>query len=182
MVAFKNLALLIVLTGHTLSLPTAVELDARAAALSCPGSNNAAYTASSGRQYTIECGADHPGNMRVVYARTMESCVSACDSTDGCVAVSWVRRFGACYMKSSVLPATSNNRVWGAVLRSGSPAGTTAAAPSTAAAPPPPPLVRPQQLPLLRLALQQLLLPPGVSAVLHTTPPLSRMLSPPFQR
>lgn len=68
-------------------------LAERATALSCPSSNQTTYTVGSSN-FIIECGMDRPGDMGMVYTKTLELCISNCASTAGCVDVSWVSNGG----------------------------------------------------------------------------------------
>lgn len=89
------------------------------AALSCPDSDGTYFTASSGVSYKVECGVDHVGGdmpNSPVWASTLDDCIAECDSTSGCVDVSWVPGTpGPCYLKSSVQSPSANSGVWGAV-------------------------------------------------------------------
>lgn len=102
------------------------DLERRAAAPTCPGSNSTTYLLGS-QSYMIECGLDRPGNIKMVYTATFAACISACSTTSACVDVSYVSGGGgACYMKSSALAPGYNANVWGARLLSASSASSSA--------------------------------------------------------
>ncbi|OCL01495.1 hypothetical protein AOQ84DRAFT_402234, partial [Glonium stellatum] len=89
-----------------------------AAILSCPGSNGISYIAANGVSYTVQCYTGHSaGDMSMSYQPRLESCIAACESTSGCVVVSWVpgSPSGPCYLKSSAGAAVSNGGAWGAL-------------------------------------------------------------------
>lgn len=68
--------------------------------LSCPGSNNSTYV-SNDLSFLIECGIDHAGgDLKAVDANSLQQCIDACATQNGCVDVSFLG--AACYMKSSV--------------------------------------------------------------------------------
>jgi hypothetical protein len=69
------------------------------------------YTVKDGRSYIIECGVDHfGGDLTAVDSATFESCMDVCDSTTGCLDVSWVS--GSCYMKNTLTTASQSQNVW----------------------------------------------------------------------
>lgn len=53
--------------------------------------------------------------MSMQYTSSMEACINLCDMTSGCIVVSWVFSGGACYMKNSIVSASANSGVWGAI-------------------------------------------------------------------
>lgn len=58
--------------------------------------------------------------MGVVNVQTMEQCVRACDSTDGCVAFAYVSsdndNVSPCYLKNEIGERTLDSGVWGGYL------------------------------------------------------------------
>ncbi|GAM89397.1 hypothetical protein ANO11243_074350 [Dothideomycetidae sp. 11243] len=101
--------------------------------ISCPASNNTVYTALNNETFLIECGVDHAaGDMGSLTTQTFAQCVEACANTQGCIDVSLSGT--ACYMKSSVGAAVSNNVIWGARLVTGITTSSTTTA-STAGSP-----------------------------------------------
>lgn len=108
---------------------------APASSLSCPASDGTQYTAASGVKYQVECGVDHAGGdmpNSPVYVPNFETCITACDSTAGCVSVALAG--AACYLKSSVGQAVSNGGVWGAVAISAPSAAASSASATSASA------------------------------------------------
>lgn len=106
---------------------------------SCPSSNGTYYVdPTSNTKFLIECGIDHAGgDLSMTYVNNLADCVSACATTSGCVDVSLSG--AACYMKSKVGTALSNNPgIQGAKLvaspSTSSSIATPTAAASTAAA------------------------------------------------
>ncbi|RDW69904.1 hypothetical protein BP5796_08301 [Coleophoma crateriformis] len=86
--------------------------------VSCPASDGTTYTVTStGNQYLIECGIDHAGgdmpSPNPQNAVDLAACIAICDARSGCVDVSLSAN--ACYLKSAVGAAVSNN-VYGARL------------------------------------------------------------------
>lgn len=69
------------------------------------------YIAKSGGAYTIECGVDYAGgDLKSIDSTTFQSCMDTCDSTAGCIDVSWV--WGKCYMKNAINSKVSLGCVW----------------------------------------------------------------------
>ncbi|RDW89749.1 hypothetical protein BP6252_01781 [Coleophoma cylindrospora] len=104
-------------SSSTSSSTTATSAAATPSAVSCPASNNTVYEATSGSQYIIECGIDHAGGDMSApnpqNAVDLAACIAICDARSGCVDVSLSGT--ACYLKSVVGAAVSNN-VYGARL------------------------------------------------------------------
>ncbi|KAJ9630987.1 hypothetical protein H2203_001515 [Taxawa tesnikishii (nom. ined.)] len=85
-------------------------------ALSCDNnaSNGTTYTSSAGTSYTILCGTDYGGgDLASGQASSFEDCINQCDSTTGCIDVSYVAPM--CYMKSTLGTPSSTSYVWTAV-------------------------------------------------------------------
>jgi len=136
------------ITSTTTATATATPTPSSApttSSLSCPSSNGTTYTTPSGTQYIIECAIDHPGgDLALIRTATLDLCINTCSTTASCVAVSWVpaEAPGHCYMHFALTSAVSNNGVWGAVLKSASPApappaSTTTTSPTTTPTQPP---------------------------------------------
>jgi hypothetical protein len=86
-----------------------------AATVTCPGSNGATHTTSSGRKYTVQCGVDYYGNdINNEWVETFEDCLDACDSTLGCVDIAL--NGNNCYLKTGGASPQQNSAVWGASL------------------------------------------------------------------
>lgn len=55
----------------------------------CPESAGQSYTAASGATFKIECATDHQGgDIASTTVNSLQECIAACDSTQGCVDVS----------------------------------------------------------------------------------------------
>ncbi|KAF9698053.1 hypothetical protein EKO04_004265 [Ascochyta lentis] len=73
--------------------------------------NKQSYTATNGGTYVVECGVDYYGNdLPAVDSVSFAACMDTCDSTDGCVDVSYV--WGRCYLKSAVTSSSPAGHVW----------------------------------------------------------------------
>lgn len=97
--------------------------------LSCPSANQQTYNG-----FSIACGTDYiGGDMSNLQAPSLEDCVGACQTTAGCVAISYVG--GTCYLKSTLNPGVSNSAVTGASLQSstGSSSSTTSSGATSSA-------------------------------------------------
>ena len=93
-------------------LPAALA-DAGPADVTCVdnASDQALYTGASGVAYQILCGVDYAGSdLPATTAATFAGCIDACDSTAGCVDVSYVGK--SCYLKSQATTALSRDWVW----------------------------------------------------------------------
>ena len=112
-------------------------LAPRAAALSCPASNNTVYRAADGATYSIECYFDRPyGDITHVTTNTMENCISLCESATSCIDVAFyppakVGASGTCWEKNAMNKANVNKSVWNA--RKLTPKTTTTSSTSTKA-------------------------------------------------
>lgn len=87
--------------------------DAGPADVTCIGkaSDQGTYTGASGAVYQILCGIDYAGpDIAATHTPTFAGCIDACDSTAGCIDVSYVG--DACYMKSRVSTADERDWVW----------------------------------------------------------------------
>lgn len=74
-------------------------------------SDQVIYTGASGATYQIMCGVDYAGSdLPATSATTFAGCIDACDSTVGCVDVSYVGE--SCYLKSQASTAVSRDWVW----------------------------------------------------------------------
>lgn len=83
-------------------------------AITCPSADQTIFDAINGGHYIVECGVDHAaGDLASTSAETFDECINTCDSTAGCVDVSYLGV--GCYMKSTVGLAVSNG-VWTARL------------------------------------------------------------------
>jgi hypothetical protein len=68
------------------------------------------YIAKSGGSYTVECGVDYAGgDLKSIDSTTFQSCMDTCDTTAGCIDVSWV--WGKCYM-NALNPKVILGHVW----------------------------------------------------------------------
>jgi hypothetical protein len=70
-------------------------------ALSCPASDDQAWTASNGSKFRIECGWDRYGAASRVTAVTYEACLEACVKTTNCGSVALLGQ--DCYLKTGTL-------------------------------------------------------------------------------
>ncbi|KAI8632121.1 WSC domain-containing protein [Xylariaceae sp. FL1651] len=73
-------------------------------AVTCPKNNGTIYTATSGTNFTVECGFERAGGDMAapnpVWISGLAACFEACGARDGCVAVAMSGN--ACYLKKSV--------------------------------------------------------------------------------
>ncbi|KAK4102316.1 hypothetical protein N658DRAFT_506504 [Parathielavia hyrcaniae] len=75
------------------------------------GSDQSTYTAASGAAFQILCGIDYAGtDIAAVQTSTFAGCIEACDSTPGCIDVSFAGE--QCYLKSKVTDAHQRDWVW----------------------------------------------------------------------
>ncbi|KAK3314415.1 hypothetical protein B0H66DRAFT_595135 [Apodospora peruviana] len=101
-------------------------------------SNGTMYTSATGGEFLVLCGVDHGGgDMGVQDIKTFAGCMDKCDSTPGCVDVSYVGT--ACYLKSQLGPLNHAGHVWtgrrvSSSSSSTSSSSTSSASSSTAAA------------------------------------------------
>ena len=78
-------------------------------------SDQAIYTGASGATYQILCGVDYAGSdLPATTTATFAGCIDACDSTAGCVDVSYAGE--TCYLKSQATTALDRDWVWTAKL------------------------------------------------------------------
>ncbi|KAF2812620.1 uncharacterized protein BDZ99DRAFT_558824, partial [Mytilinidion resinicola] len=105
--------------------------------LSCPASDASCYIDSTGSVYLIECFIDrYDGDLAISWESSLESCISTCSATAGCIDVSYIPGTpGPCYMKSVVNDAQSNTAVLGAKLISSGSASPTSTSSTTSAEP-----------------------------------------------
>ncbi|KAL2128664.1 hypothetical protein VTI74DRAFT_8853 [Chaetomium olivicolor] len=69
------------------------------------------YTAPSGATYQILCATDYAGSdISATTTSTFAGCIDACDSTAGCVDVSYVGQ--SCYLKKKADTALQRDWVW----------------------------------------------------------------------
>ncbi|KAF3042702.1 hypothetical protein E8E12_008323 [Didymella heteroderae] len=69
------------------------------------------FTAANGGSFIVECGVDYGGNdLKAVDSTSFADCMNSCDSTDGCVDVSYV--WGRCYMKNAATSSSQAGHVW----------------------------------------------------------------------
>ncbi|KAK4124723.1 hypothetical protein N657DRAFT_670636 [Parathielavia appendiculata] len=74
-------------------------------------SDQSTYAATSGAVFQILCGIDYAGSdMAAVQASTFAGCIDACDSTPGCIDVSYAG--DQCYLKNKVTDALQRDWVW----------------------------------------------------------------------
>ena len=106
------------------------------ASLDCPASDGTTYASPCGATYKIECYSDRYGadstclpeknedlfaDLFVVpggtsYANSLDECIADCDSTAGCIDVSYNPESpGPCYKKSSVAAIRQNDNIFGAL-------------------------------------------------------------------
>ncbi|KAI2486247.1 PAN-4 domain containing protein [Pyrenophora tritici-repentis] len=98
--------------------------------ITCPAYNGTTYTAGS-KVFLVLCDADingdtFPGPISPTYPGSYEKCLLDCQSTPGCVAVSYVKG-GPCYLKGSAAGSNPNANIIGGKLIHGSPAASTPA-------------------------------------------------------
>ncbi|GAB1735597.1 hypothetical protein NU219Hw_g4173t1 [Hortaea werneckii] len=88
----------------------------------CPANNGFIYTTENGQEFVIECFIDHPGGNLDMVEMTgagntwFAQCIETCATYPGCLDVSLSG--AACYLKSTLNPATSADGIRGARLRS----------------------------------------------------------------
>lgn len=102
--------------------------------VTCPSSNGTIATEPSGQQFMVDCFVDSfGGDLSSALTQSFDACLSLCDSTAGCVAVSWVGPApGYCYMKNDLTgDLRTNNAVWAATLYTPPATPTTSAASSS---------------------------------------------------
>lgn len=74
-------------------------------------SDQSTYTAASGADFQILCGIDYAGtDMAARQTSTFAGCIEACDSTPGCIDVSYAGDH--CYLKNRVTDAHQRDWVW----------------------------------------------------------------------
>lgn len=98
---------------------TKVSTTAPGTVLSCPASDGATYTAKDGATWKVECGVDRYGSdMGLAWSDDLQSCIDTCNTTPGCVDVSYrsgTGGAGPCYLKNrSDQEARTDSGVWGA--------------------------------------------------------------------
>ncbi|KAJ9635082.1 hypothetical protein H2199_008568 [Coniosporium tulheliwenetii] len=94
------------------STPTSASPAPAATKLTCKDnlSDGTTYTATNGI-WQIMCATDYGGgDMGVKEVSSFENCIQACDSTAGCIDVSFVNT--ACYMKNRLGEALPRGHVW----------------------------------------------------------------------
>lgn len=104
-------------------------------AVSCPGANDSLFTVpATGTSYRVQCSTDYYGNDmpgNPVWVGSLDACITACDSKQGCKAVAWVSKDGGCYLKSAAGTASANGNVWAAKFNAaGTPKATSPSAPA----------------------------------------------------
>ena len=85
------------------------------AEVTCVGkaSDQATYTGASGATYKILCGIDYSGSdLSATQTPTFAGCIDACDSTPGCIDVSYAGE--ACYLKHRIETGFEREWVWSA--------------------------------------------------------------------
>ena len=81
--------------------------------VTCVGkaSDQATYLGASGATYKILCGIDYSGSdLSATQAPTFAGCIDACDSTPGCIDVSYAGE--ACYLKNRIETPFERDWVW----------------------------------------------------------------------
>jgi hypothetical protein len=94
---------------------TAVRVDAQPFVYGLTCDNNKddkkTYNVKNGGSYTVECGVDYwGGDLSSAQTSTFEACMDTCDTTTGCLDVSYSS--GTCYMKSVLNTASTASWVW----------------------------------------------------------------------
>lgn len=82
-------------------------------ALSCDNNKDdgKTYTAKNGGSYMIMCSTDYfGGDLSSLQTSNFEACMDTCDSTKGCIDVSYSS--GTCYMKNQLNTASAASWVW----------------------------------------------------------------------
>lgn len=101
-------ALLVALTSASVAL---------AAPLDCSSgqSNNTVYNTAAG-SYDILCQIDYAGGdlASTGNVASFEDCIGLCDTTAGCIDVSYGPGAGICWMKSSLGTPSTNGGIWSA--------------------------------------------------------------------
>ena len=79
-------------------------------------SDKTTYTTANGAVFQILCGYDYAGgDLAATNTDTFEACINACDTTAGCIDVSYVGQ--SCYMKNQLRDAiTDRDWIWTAKL------------------------------------------------------------------
>ncbi len=88
---------------RSLALLGLAALPAALADVTCVdnASDQAAYTAANGDEFTIMCGVDYAGgDLAATNTDTFAECIEACSTTTGCIDVSYAAP--SCYMKKAV--------------------------------------------------------------------------------
>jgi hypothetical protein len=116
---FSTLLVSSFLTAHTVfgaSLPQRVPRQDPASEPTCVGKEPGTaftYTAPSGDAFDVLCDQDYAGgDLKFVATASFGDCIAACDTESACVTLAY--RDGACYLKSQITSAVSNNGVWSA--------------------------------------------------------------------
>ncbi|EOD43076.1 putative Apple protein [Neofusicoccum parvum UCRNP2] len=107
-------------------LPSATSAAAKRSELSCwdKASDGDVFQATNS-QWDIICGTDYAGgDMGMSWVDSFEACVRDCDTTSGCVDVSFVWP-NACYKKSTLNSAVSVESVWTAKKKTSGSTGTS---------------------------------------------------------
>jgi hypothetical protein len=108
----RKLCRLALAAGGLAGLP-ASGVNAGPADVTCVGkaSDQTTYTGASGAIFQIECGKDYAGpDIKATQHSTFAACIDSCDSTPGCVDVSYVGE--ACYLKSKTSTFEERDWVW----------------------------------------------------------------------
>jgi hypothetical protein len=93
------------------TLPTSSATAAKDLTCADGKDDKKSYTAANGGSFIIECGVDYGGNdLSAVDSASFTACMDTCDSTAGCVDVSYV--WGRCYMKSAAETSSAAGYVW----------------------------------------------------------------------
>lgn len=74
------------------------------------------FTAATGGDYQVHCATDHyGGDISSLQTDSINACIDECDSTDGCIDVSWDVESQTCFLKSSLTGAFTQTGVINAV-------------------------------------------------------------------
>ena len=104
-----------VLTTYTPPATTPATPASSSSKVSCPASDGTDFISGS-NTYTIHCDADYfGGDLSSTNTDTFADCISACETTEGCIDVSYV--YGSCYLKSELTTLSCTTGVWTAVQK-----------------------------------------------------------------
>ncbi|THY31626.1 concanavalin A-like lectin/glucanase [Aureobasidium pullulans] len=115
----------------TSSTPTISSTPTPSTTLTCPLSNQTAYTdPASNKTFIVECGIDHSGgDISMIYVSDLAGCIAACAKVSNCVDVSLSG--SACYLKGTLGGVVDNEGLLGARLVTESSTSSTGGVSST---------------------------------------------------